>query len=169
MPTRVELHTHTSDCIARFALLALVLVFAPRDAAAQPPAAGPDEAACEGKASGDACTLINGQAGACGPGTCARLDYSQGSPPKSTEEPCTVCKVGAAPLGSGESTTTSGPAGGTEAAPVDDTAKPATAEGDDDPPKSTSRCSVTDRSPASDLGWGSLLAVVLVGCRRRRA
>lgn len=161
--TRVD--THTSACIARFALLALALVFASRDAAAQPPAAGPDEAACEGKASGDACTLINGQAGACGPGTCARLDYSQGSPPKSIEEPCTVCKVGAPPLGSSETSTTSGPAEST-AAPE---AKPASSEGDDDPPKSTSRCSVTDRSPASDLGVASLLALALIGWRRRRA
>lgn len=163
--TRVD--THTSACIARFTLLALALVFAPRDAAAQPPAAGPDEAACEGKASGDACTLINGQAGACGPGTCARLDYSQGSPPKSVEEPCTVCKVGAPSLGSGETSTTSGPAGSTAA--VDDTAKPASGEGEDDPPKSTSRCSVIDRSPVSDLGVASLLALGLVVWRRRRA
>lgn len=155
--TRVD--THTSACIARFTLLALALVFAPRDAAAQPPAAGPDEAACEGKASGDACTLINGQAGACGPGTCARLDYSQGSPPKSVEEPCTVCKVGAPPLGSSETSTTSGPA----------EAKPASDEGDDDPPKSTSRCSVIDRSPARDLALASLLVLGLVAWRRRRA
>lgn len=167
MPSRVE--THTIHRIARFALVVLALGFAPRDVAAQPPAAGPDEAACEGKASGDACTLINGQAGACGLGTCARLDYSQGSPPKSIEEPCTVCKVGAPPLGSGDASTTSGPAGGTEPAPVDDTAKSATAEGDDDPPKSTSRCSVTERSPAGDLGWVSLLAVLWFGRRRRRA
>jgi hypothetical protein len=161
--TRVEPHT----CIARFALLALALVFAPRDAAAQPPAAGPDEAACEGKASGDACTLINGQAGACGPGTCARLDYSQGSPPKSIEEPCTVCKVGAPPLGSSETSTTSGAAGSRAA--VDEGAKSASAEGDDDPPKTTSRCSVTERSGTGDLGVASLLLVLLLGSRRRRA
>jgi hypothetical protein len=155
--TRVD--THTSACIAGFALLGLALVFAPRDAAAQPPAAGPDEAACEGKASGDACTLINGQAGACGPGTCARLDYSQGSPPKSIEEPCTVCKVGAPPLGTSETSTTSGPAGTTAS---DDTAK-------DDPPKTTSRCSVTERSGVGDLGLVASLAVLLLGVRRRRA
>jgi MYXO-CTERM domain-containing protein len=154
----------------RMTMLGLALAMTvPIDAAAQSPAAGPDEAACQGKQDGDACTLINGTAGACGPGTCSRLDYSQGSPPKATEEPCTVCVAGAAPnpppLGTTETTTDASPAsGGAEANSGEGEAKAS----EDEPPQSASRCSVMDRSEPSDLGWLGLLVMGLVVGRRMR-
>jgi hypothetical protein len=160
---------HESKSPIRIAMLGLALVFtAPRDAAAQSPDSGPDEAACQGKQSGDACTLVNGTAGACGPATCSRLDYSQGSPPKATEEPCTACMAGAAshdppPLGetsetSGASSTAAEPSsGGGEVKPSEDV-----------PPQSSSRCSVTDRSGPNDLGWLCLLVLPVVSRRRTR-
>jgi hypothetical protein len=149
-------------------MLGLALVFtAPRDAAAQSPASGPDEAACEGKQSGDACTLINGTAGTCGPGTCSRLDYSQGSPPKATEEPCTTCVPGAAshdPPPLGETSETSG-ASSTAAEP---SSSGEVKNSEDVPPQSSSRCSVMDRSGPSDLGWLGLLLLPVVAWRRTR-
>jgi hypothetical protein len=154
----------------RVAMLGVALaMLAPRGAAAQSPAAGPDEAACQGKQVGDGCTLINGTAGACGQGTCARLDYSQGSPPKSTEEPCTVCVAGAAPnagppLGETAETTETSPASGSEPPSTGD----AKASETDEPPQSSSRCSVMDRSAPSDLGWLALLLVPLAASRRTR-
>jgi len=149
--------------------LALLVPFAvPGQAAAQSPAAGPDEAACQGKQSGDACTLVNGNAGTCGPGTCSRLDYSGGSPPKATEEPCTVCVVG-----HGGPPTALGGTGGAvdpgepEASSGSPSAATTKAVEDAEPPKTSSRCSVIDRSTPSDLGWLGLFALGL-GLRRRR-
>lgn len=54
----------------------------------------PEQASCSGKATGTACD-VEGKAGACQPSTCGRLDYSQGTPPRSVEEPCQVCVPGA--------------------------------------------------------------------------
>lgn len=162
--------THASKHQVRIAMLGLALasmIGAPSDAQAQSPAAGPDEAACEGKQSGDGCTLINGSAGTCGPGTCSRLDYSQGSPPKATEEPCTVCVLGAAPPPLGETTETSEPSsvsGGAEPSSGGEV-KPTE---EDEPPKTSSRCSVMDRSGPSDLGLLSLLLLPVAAWRWKR-
>lgn len=152
--------------------LALALL-GPVDAGAQSPAAGPDEAACQGKQSGEACSLVNGSAGSCGPGTCSRLDYSQGSPPRASEEPCTVCVVASVstdhhPPPLGTTTDTSEGAATSEEPRSSGDAKSAEA---DAPPESSSRCNVTDRSHPSDLGWLGLLgacAVGLAGRRRKR-
>lgn len=150
--------------------LALALL-APGDARAQPPAAGPDEAACQSKQSGDACSLINGDAGICGPGTCSRLDYSQGSPPKATEEPCTVCSVtsaGPPVLGATSETSETTPTSESAAASKDASPTEAKPSESGDPPKTSSRCSVTDRSTPNDLGLLGSLAMGLVGWRRKR-
>jgi hypothetical protein len=57
----------------------------------------PNEDACSGKAKGDACDLNGGQGGgACQDGECCRLDYSNGTPPKTVCEPCLLCN--AAPI-----------------------------------------------------------------------
>ncbi len=151
-------------------ILAFVLVsWAPGEAAAESP--GPDEAPCVGKQSGEACTLINGNSGSCGPGTCSRLDYSQGSPPRATEEPCTVCTVGAAPKDAPPALGTSAGSTGVEprSEPSSDEPKPTEATETDEPPKTSSRCSVMDHSAPSDLGWLGLLALALVVRRRTRS
>lgn len=51
----------------------------------------PSEEACKGKKKGDACDL-SGKAGACDDAECCKLDYSQGTPPKSVCSPCQKCK-----------------------------------------------------------------------------
>jgi hypothetical protein len=165
---------HESKHQVRIAMLGLALasmMAGPSEAKAQPPAAGPDEAACEGKRSGEACTLINGASGACGPGTCSRLDYSQGSPPKATEEACIVCVAGAVsnegPPALGETTETS-EASSAGAEPSSGGEAKASESEKDEPPQTSSRCSVTDRSEPNDLGWLSLLLLPLAAGRRRR-
>ncbi|MFV8752157.1 hypothetical protein ACNOYE_16540 [Nannocystaceae bacterium ST9] len=146
----------------------LVLALGSSEAAAQSPEAGPDEAACQAKASGDACTLVNGRAGTCGPGTCSRLDYSQGSPPKASEEPCTVCVAGSSPQGPALGEASGADEGRTVAEPGSEPSDTEASEKTDEPPKTKSRCSVMDRSAPSDLGWLGLLALGLVVQRRSR-
>jgi MYXO-CTERM domain-containing protein len=50
----------------------------------------PEEDSCRDKPVGTPCG-VDGQRGQCQASTCGRLDYSEGSPPKSVEEPCQVC------------------------------------------------------------------------------
>jgi hypothetical protein len=139
--------------------------------AAPPPTtgggSGPEQEACSGRAVGDACTLPNRALGTCGQGTCNRLDYSQGSPPKAIEEACVVCQPSE---GHGN-----GPALGTGGAPPDEPAEggdegaassdsPATKE----PPQSESRCRIDARR--EPVGLAGLVALLLLaGARRRRA
>lgn len=162
-------------CTSLLSLAFVLCLGLASEAAAQPPEQGPDEVACQGKRVGEACSLINGQAGACGQGTCSRLDYSGGSPPKATEESCVVCQAGATPSNDGPPALgTGGPSpddGGANA----DTAGAGNEAADgktevDEPPKSESRCSV---EPAPSRSGGlvalGLLALGLVGMRRRRA
>jgi len=136
-------------------------------AAAAPPAggAGPEEEACTGLASGDACALPNNQPGTCAPATCSRLDYSGGSPPKATEEACIVCKGGQAgpPMLGGDG-------GGSGEAPASEAGADnnASSSADDkEPPASSSRCRVEDRTPS--LAGLALLAGLLLIARPRRA
>jgi MYXO-CTERM domain-containing protein len=140
-------------------------------AAAPPPTvggggSGPEQEACSGRAVGDACTLPNRALGTCGQGTCNRLDYSQGSPPKAIEEACVVCQPS---QGHGN-----GPALGTGGAPPDGSADGAdgTASSDSaaskEPPQSESRCRIdATREPVGLAGLVALL--LLAGVRRRRA
>jgi MYXO-CTERM domain-containing protein len=139
-------------------------------AAAAPPAsggAGPEQEACAGRASGDACTLPNNQLGTCAPATCNRLDYSGGSPPKAIEEPCIVCKSAGAQ-----------PHDGPPMLGGDGGASPGEGEGDGEPsssgsvaetkepPESSSRCRL-DPSAPNPAGL-ALLAGLLLFARRRR-
>lgn len=139
--------------------------------AAPPPTtgggSGPEQEACSGRSVGDACTLPNRALGTCGQGTCNRLDYSQGSPPKAIEEACVVCQAGSQGHGNG-------PSLGTGGAPPEDAAddgaassssgSPATKE----PPQSESRCRIdATRDPVGLAGLAALL--LLASVRRRRA
>ncbi|NVB37358.1 hypothetical protein G6O69_05910 [Pseudenhygromyxa sp. WMMC2535] len=131
---------------------------------------GPEEQACLDKRVGDPCTSALGTPGACTQGTCSRLDYSQGSPPRAVEEPCVVCKEGpgqppklggdGGQNGAGEGGP--GPGHGTKVS-----------DGDKQPPESSSRCQLA----ADEHGAGSpaLLALISFGlgglgglARRRR-
>lgn len=157
--------------------LAAALALAPISAGAQPPTlggggeAGPAEQACAGKSVDDPCSLPNGQAGVCGEGTCSRLDYSGGSPPKATEEPCVICKQGASPgtppkLGGdgGEG----GQAGADRAAPDNGNSRASGGSAGKEPPESGSRCTISDDA-GRDLGLLTLFAgLAVVGLRRRR-
>jgi MYXO-CTERM domain-containing protein len=140
--------------------------------AAPPPTtgggSGPEQEACSGRAVGDACTLPNRALGTCGQGTCNRLDYSQGSPPKAIEEACVVCQ---ASQGHGN-----GPALGTGGAPPDEPANDDGGEGGawsgspatKEPPQSESRCRIdATREPVGVAGLVALL--LLASARRRRA
>ena len=152
------------------------LLFAPGAAAAAPPSvggggAGPEEQACSGRSVGDACTLPNKQLGTCAQGTCNRLDYSGGSPPKAVEESCVVCQSGQTPHDGGPMLGSGGPPPDEgEAAPEDGAkgAQEGAAEGSG-PPTSTSRCSVVagDHAPVSGLALALGLLIGL-GSRRRR-
>lgn len=153
-------------------LLLGLLVWASPVAAA-PPAnggAGPEEEACVGRASGDACSLPNNNPGICAAATCNRLDYSGGSPPKAVEEACVVCKHPQAgpPMlggdgGSGEPAS-SGAEAGADGEPSSGGA--ATTE-EKQPPESSSRCQINDRNP-SPAGL-ALLAGLLLIVRPRRS
>lgn len=136
-------------------------------AAAAPPSggSGPEQEACSGRASGDACSLPNNQLGTCGEAICNRLDYSGGSPPKAIEEPCVVCKAPGSqphdgpPLLGGD--------GGAE--PVSDSGtEPAETKTEGkEPPKSESRCRVDDNAP-NGAGLAMLAGLFLLGWRRRK-
>lgn len=157
-------------------LFVSLLAFAGTVAAAPPAGgAGPEEEACSGLASGDACVLPNNQQGTCAPATCNRLDYSGGSPPKATEEACIVCKGGQAgpPMLGGD--------GGGDGGSGNAAASEAGADNDDnnndnnasssaetkEPPASASRCRVEDRTPS--LAGLALLVGLLLIARPRRA
>jgi MYXO-CTERM domain-containing protein len=55
----------------------------------------PGEEACGGKEEGDECDLEGGQgSGVCAKQTCSKLDYSEGTPPKSKDYDCLRCQPG---------------------------------------------------------------------------
>jgi len=129
-------------------------------ARAQQPA--PERDACAGKRAGDACEVPGGGGGVCADETCYELDYSQGSPPKSTPVACVGCKAGAS-AGGGSSEGAS--AGGDAAAPSGGLENaPSPADGDD-VPAAKSKCSVDERG--GDGPWW-LLALAGVWLTRRR-
>lgn len=51
----------------------------------------PDRAACQDKKADESCK-VDGKDGICMTTTCSRLDYSQGTPPRSVAYECLVCK-----------------------------------------------------------------------------
>jgi MYXO-CTERM domain-containing protein len=162
-----------STSLSAFALAFGLLVVSNVAVAAPPPTtggdAGPEQEACSGRVVGDACTLPNRALGTCGQGTCNRLDYSGGSPPKAIEEACVVCQ---ASPGHGN-----GPALGTGGAPSESAGDGADAPSSGgsssdsptkEPPQSESRCRIdSTREPVGLAGLAALL--LLAGVRRRRA
>lgn len=164
MATRAISVTATAWAFALGLFVSNVAVAAPPPTLGGPGGAGPEQEACAGRSVGDACTLPNRALGTCGQGTCNRLDYSQGSPPKAIEEPCVVCQPSQA--------SESGEVAPDEAPPPEDTSAggpAATGDGaaSKEPPKSESRC----RFDASGEPLGSLsLALLLsLACVRRRS
>lgn len=133
--------------------LGLALVLATPMARAGEP--DPRETACNDKSAGDGCSLPNGDEGTCTEETCNRLDYSQGSPPKSIPEPCMVCN----PKESG-----------TSAVSPTSESQSAGSKGED-PPKTGAKCNVGDGADSSPLALalvGLGLAIAGLGRRRRR-
>jgi MYXO-CTERM domain-containing protein len=145
------------------------------EAAAAPPpmgggggGAGPEEEACAGRSIGDACTLPNRQLGTCGQGTCNRLDYSQGSPPKAVEEACVVCQSGgAAPSEDGATNEDGAKREDTGAGGSASNAGPSSKPSDKEPPESSSRCRV-DPKGGSPVGLAVLVLLAWVRRGRRR-
>ncbi len=138
----------TMTRLAQYRLLALSLatagLLAPRAAFADVP---PEESeACEGKATGQPCTL-RGQAGSCQPGKCSRLDYSQGTPPAVVESDCVRC--------------TTDPA----ANPGPGATSPDASAKTEPPPVSGGRCSFVGDGAGVSL---ALLVVLGIALRRRR-
>ncbi|MCY1010120.1 hypothetical protein OV079_32050 [Nannocystis pusilla] len=126
---------------SRLSLVLLAgLVLAPALARADVPPP-PSIATCEGATAGAACELDAGGPGQCAPWKCSKLDYSQGSPPRSVEYDCLRC------------------AAASEAKPVE--AKPADTKSA--PPAAEAKGCAID--PAGGM-LGVLFA--LVGVRRRR-
>jgi hypothetical protein len=130
---------------------------------------GPEQEACTGRAVGDACTLPNRALGTCGQGTCNRLDYSQGSPPKAIEESCVVCRPsqghGIGPsLGTGGTPPDESAATSDDGAPASSSSSGPTKE----PPVSESRCQIdATREPIGFAGLAALLLLVCgPACRR---
>lgn len=158
-----------SSLLVTSSLLALGLALSPGRAAAQPPAlggdpdAGPQEQACAGKAVGDACSMPNDQPGTCAEGTCSRLDYSGGSPPKATEEPCIVCEPGLSPGNPPDSGADAG--GGDDGGSADASARDSSKE----PPETGSRCSIVDEGSTPLPMALVLFGLGVAGVRRRRA
>jgi len=147
-------------------LVSLLSVSAP--AAAAPPSSGgspgsgPEQEACEGRSSGDACSMPNNQMGICAAATCNRLDYSGGSPPKAIEEACIVCKPGNAAANGAADDAGGMPMLGGDGGPP---ANPAIEV--KDPPSSASRCQVDARG-SSPAGLALFAGLGLLFVRRRR-
>jgi len=164
-------------------VILLACALAPLPAWAAPsvggPSVGPQEEACKDRAVGDACTLPNRQLGTCASSTCNRLDYSQGSPPRSVEEACVVCQAGAAqPDGQpGDAQPMVGSGGppadsaGAEDAGADEDGPDAASSADDSsaPPKTDSRCQVAPTKGGSPGGAVGLAILALVSVARRRS
>lgn len=130
----------------------------------------PDEAACQSKNLGDACSG-GGVSGSCQTSECCKLDYSSGTPPKSVCSACLRCKDGSAtdtssgvpvqPDATGDTTDDTG--GVTDS----DTS---TGSGSTTGGGSSGACSVGGGAlPASALGGMLLGAGALLWLRRRGA
>jgi hypothetical protein len=74
--------------MARLLLPVLLLLAVPAFADV-PPA---NTIGCSNKKAGEACETDDKKSGACRDSTCSRLDYSQGTPPKSVQAPCLKCE-----------------------------------------------------------------------------
>jgi len=117
------------------------------NADAPPP---PDVQACSAIAAGAACQIEGGGSGQCVASKCSKLDYSQGTPPRSVEYDCLRCEQGS-PVTPATQPAPPAPGTPTPVAP----AAPA-------PPEVQGRCAV-------DPGVGSLGALLgLFGLWRRR-
>lgn len=154
------------------AALALGLALGSSVAAAAPPptlggggGAGPEEEACAGRSIGDGCTLPNRQLGTCGEGTCSRLDYSGGSPPKAVEEPCVVCKAGGG-HGGPPALGTGGPPAGEDGEDGPGSSSGGASKGKE-PPESSSRCSAESTDDIDPVGGLALVLLLGLGLRRR--
>lgn len=121
-----------------------LLFLAPaRSRADLPPPAS--QTACDGSTAGAVCQHPSGQPAQCVAAKCSKLDYSQGSPPRSIEHDCLQCQPGAA---------------ATPPAPAPPASTPAPQQS---PPEVESRCAV---DPAS--GMLAMLVGVWAAARRRR-
>jgi len=147
--------------------LALVISAAATTATAAADEKNPAVQACVGKAEGAPCSADRivqhagraekrSEPGSCQPDECCELDYSGGSPPKTTCGPCLACKPGAAPAPDGD---TAGATG----------VEPPRTDGGDPPvvaPNEKRGCSVAGNATAESALW--LLGLSCLGWRRRR-
>lgn len=108
----------------------------------------PDATACDTRKLGDACTTSAGEPGVCATSTCSRLDYSHGTPPGTTEYPCTLCTAGRAGAAADAGATTG--------------------SGTAIPAPHNSRCSLEAAGAPSEGLLFLAVAVVLPLLRRRR-
>lgn len=129
--------------------LLLLLVPARSRADLPPPAI---QTACDRSTAGAACEHPSGQPAQCVAAKCSKLDYSQGTPPRSIEHDCLQCQPGAA------ATPDPAPAPAPTSAPT-----PTPAPEQKTPPEVESRCAV---DPAS--GLLAMLVGVWAAARRRR-
>lgn len=149
--------------ISLIGLVSLVLLSAPGTARADETNAA--AVACQGKAAGDPCSVkrphktgdgepsVRDEPGTCQPDQCCTLDYSSGSPPKSSCGPCLTCKAGGPPPPTGTG------------APEDGGEPPRTSAGDP-PAPTTSKRGCTLAEPGATAPLVVLLAVAWI--RRRR-
>ncbi len=116
-----------------------------------------DEAECQGKAAGDACSL-QGEAGSCAKATCSRNDYSDGPPPKQMQVECLRCQPGAAEAKA-------------PAEPTNAQTDPKSPSSDPAPAKAKGCSSARIADPSLAIG-SSVLGIALLGIalrgRRRR-
>jgi len=150
-----------SAVLSGFALALASALLLPSAARADVPPMGLK--ACEGKAKGDACKDEGGQAGACQPDKCSKLDYSKGTPPSSVEWDCIRCMPGAAEPAA-PATPAAPAAPNAPAAPPAAPAAGAPAEPTPTPSPKAGGCSI-----AGDGGGFGLLLLLAFGARRRRA
>jgi MYXO-CTERM domain-containing protein len=116
-------------------LVSTLLLATPARADEAPP---PSYFVCSDKKAGDACDGDDGP-GTCVAETCSRLDYSQGTPPKSVTYDCLKCRKAAPPPSPPPAAPTPTP-----------------------PPAKASGCR------GADVGAAPLLLIALFAVRRRR-
>lgn len=155
-----------SNLRAMFAAALLVGALLPLTATAD--LIPPDADACDGKSAGDPCQINGVEDGLCTTSTCSKLDYTDGTPPKSVEYECLRCEPAES-----EPSTNSGTTSGTESGDTTtgDETTPTDGSTNSKPSEESSGCSVsTHARPMTTVSFlaGALLFGGLLRRRSRR-